>query len=92
MKAVEDSSAVIPGTIVVQYLASEIFCAIPSLRFSLPSLKSPCLFPTDGEAIDDYEDLVLFLCPLLRRLHVVEVPRVVALLLPSVDADYPLFE
>ncbi|KAK0448491.1 hypothetical protein EV421DRAFT_1900208 [Armillaria borealis] len=58
------------------YLTSEMFCALPSLHLSFPSLKSLCLFPTDAEAIDGYINLDLFPCPLLRRLHVVEVSRV----------------
>ncbi|PBK95141.1 hypothetical protein ARMGADRAFT_1163791 [Armillaria gallica] len=58
------------------YLTSEMFCALPSLHLSFPSLKGLCIFPTDAEAIDGYENLDLFPCPLLRRLHVVEVSHV----------------
>ncbi|KAK0462351.1 uncharacterized protein EV420DRAFT_1734549 [Desarmillaria tabescens] len=58
------------------YLTSKIFSAMPLLHLSLPSLKSVCLFPTDIQVMDGYENLDLFLCPVLRRLHIVEVQRV----------------
>ncbi|KAG7442546.1 uncharacterized protein BT62DRAFT_374728 [Guyanagaster necrorhizus] len=55
------------------YLPAIMFSKIPSLHLPMPSLTNLCLIAMDGEATDDYHDMDLFHCPLLRELHVVDI-------------------
>ncbi|KAK0462355.1 uncharacterized protein EV420DRAFT_1182622 [Desarmillaria tabescens] len=56
------------------YVPPVMFAHIPSLHLSLPSLTDLCLLPT-VESIDEYQGLKLFHCPMLHRLHTVDIPQ-----------------
>ncbi|PBK94180.1 hypothetical protein ARMGADRAFT_88125 [Armillaria gallica] len=56
------------------YLHTIVFSKIPSLHLSMPSLKKLCLIATDGDTPNGIEELDLFHCPLLRELHVIDMP------------------
>ncbi|PBK73235.1 hypothetical protein ARMSODRAFT_1081473 [Armillaria solidipes] len=57
------------------YLHTIVFSKIPSLHRSMPSLRKLCLIATDGDTSNNVEELDLFHCPLLRELHVIDVPN-----------------